>query len=153
MLPGACPLSPGAARPDSPTDHPHRSRPSAPPEARLPADDALDPAALEKLERLGGPGFADRIVGIFLRDAPGHVARAEAALARRDGAELAYAAHALISTAANIGATGLEALVRQLERDAQAGAWDALPAQVARLAAAHASLAPRLAARPPAGDA
>jgi len=30
----------------------------------------LDPAALTRLDKLGGPGFARRIIGIFLTEGP-----------------------------------------------------------------------------------
>ena len=93
----------------------------------------IDPAALARLDHLGGPGFALRIIGIFLGEGPRRIADARDALDRRDGPALAHAVHALISSAGNVGATDLMALVREMERDAEAGRWDVLPARMTRL--------------------
>jgi HPt (histidine-containing phosphotransfer) domain-containing protein len=95
----------------------------------------VDPGALARLDKLGGPGFALRIIGIFLAEGPRRIADAKAALARRHGADLAHAVHALISSSGNVGATGLVELVREMERDAEAGAWPVLPDKVALLEA------------------
>jgi hypothetical protein len=59
----------------------------------------LDPGALERLDKLGGPGFAQRIINISLTE--------------RDGDALARAVHALISSAGNLGAAGLADYARQ----------------------------------------
>jgi HPt (histidine-containing phosphotransfer) domain-containing protein len=93
----------------------------------------VDPGALARLDKLGGPGFALRIIGIFLAEGPRRIADARDALARRDGPELAHAVHALISSSGNVGATGLAELVREMEGDAEAGAWTVLPDKLARL--------------------
>jgi HPt (histidine-containing phosphotransfer) domain-containing protein len=87
----------------------------------------IDPAALARLDKLGGHGFALRIIGIFLGEGPRRIADARDALDRRDGPALAHAVHALISSAGNVGATGLTALVRDMERDAELERWDVLP--------------------------
>jgi HPt (histidine-containing phosphotransfer) domain-containing protein len=100
----------------------------------------VDPAALERLERLGGPEFVRRLIGIFLTEGPKRVAAAEAAFGSRDGAGLAYAAHSLISSAANVGATGLAQLARETERAAERGEWEALAAPVAALPGAFAAV-------------
>ena len=93
----------------------------------------VDPGALARLDKLGGSGFALRIIGIFLAEGPRRIADAKDALARRNGADLAHAVHALISSSGNVGATGLVELVREMERDAEAGSWTVLPGKVARL--------------------
>ena len=95
----------------------------------------VDPGALARLDQLGGPGFALRIIVIFRSEGPRRLADARAALDRRDGQELSHAVHALISSAGNVGAAALEELVREMERDAEQARWDVLPAQVTRLEA------------------
>jgi two-component system sensor histidine kinase/response regulator len=93
----------------------------------------LDPAALTRLDKLGGPGFARRIIGIFLTEGPRRIADAREALGRRDGPALAHAVHALISSSGNVGAMDLADLVRQLEQEAEQRRWDVLPTGLARL--------------------
>jgi HPt (histidine-containing phosphotransfer) domain-containing protein len=93
----------------------------------------LDPAALARLERLGGPPFVARILDLFLRDAPPKVAAMRAALDARDADAVAYWAHALVSSSGNLGATRMQALVRRIEQDALAGRWEPLPALVSEL--------------------
>jgi HPt (histidine-containing phosphotransfer) domain-containing protein len=93
----------------------------------------IDQAALDRLDKLGGPGFAVRIIGIFLGEGPRRIADARDALDRRDGPALAHAVHALISSAGNVGATGLTTLVRDMEEDAEHARWDVLPERMARL--------------------
>ncbi len=87
----------------------------------------LDPEALTRLDKLGGPGFAHRIIGIFLAEAPRRAADARRAVEARDGHALAHAVHALISSAGNLGAAGLSDYARQVEREAELGRWDVLP--------------------------
>ena len=93
----------------------------------------LDPDALTRLDKLGGPGFAQRIIGIFLTEAPRRAADAQRAVESRDGHALAHAVHALISSAGNLGAAGLADYARQTEREAELGRWEVLPERVDRL--------------------
>jgi HPt (histidine-containing phosphotransfer) domain-containing protein len=93
----------------------------------------LDPDALTRLDKLGGPGFAQRIIGIFLTEAPRRAADARRAVEARDDSALAHAVHALISSAGNLGAAGLADYARQVEREAELGRWDVLPERVDRL--------------------
>jgi len=90
----------------------------------------LDPAAITRLERLGGPPFAAHLVDLFLREAPPKVAAIRAALDARDADAVAYWAHGLISTSGNLGATRVWELVRQIEAAALAGRWEPLPSLV-----------------------
>ncbi len=104
----------------------------------------VDPAALARLDQLGGPGFARRIIGIFLAEGPRRVADARSALARRDGPALAHAVHALISSAGNVGAMDLAELVREMERDAEQADWAALERKMPALEASLARVAAHL---------
>ena len=106
----------------------------------------LDPAALSRLERLGGPPFVARILDLFLREAPPKVAALRAALDARDADAVAYWAHALMSSSGNLGATRMQELVRRVEHDALAGRWKPLPALVAELEAAFTTARTGLAA-------
>ncbi len=106
----------------------------------------LDPAAITRLERLGGPPFVARMVDLFLRDAPPKVAAIRASLDARDADAVAYWAHGLISSSGNLGATRVWELVRQIERAALAGRWEPLPSLVDSLEPAFAAVQAGLAA-------
>jgi HPt (histidine-containing phosphotransfer) domain-containing protein len=106
----------------------------------------LDPAALARLERLGGPPFATRMVDLFLRQAPPKVAAIRAALNARDADAVAYWAHGLISGSNNLGATRVWELVRQIEAAALAGRWEPLPTLVDTLEPAFEAVRAGLAA-------
>jgi HPt (histidine-containing phosphotransfer) domain-containing protein len=93
----------------------------------------LDPAALTRLERLGGPPFVARILDLFLREAPPKVAALRAALDARDEDAVAYWAHTLVSGSGNLGATRVHEVVRRIEQDALASRWEALPELVVEL--------------------
>ncbi|MFC7474718.1 response regulator [Dankookia sp. GCM10030260] len=98
--------------------------PSAPP--------ALDPTVTADLVALGGRRFAAELVRDFLADAAEVMRSLEAAVAQADVARFRAAAHALRSSAANLGARGVFAL---------ASAAEALPAQALTVAGPrHAAL-------------
>jgi HPt (histidine-containing phosphotransfer) domain-containing protein len=90
--------------------------------------------ALERLRRFGGDALVRDMAAIFLADMPERLARARVALARRDVAAVAYAAHTMKSSAAQFGAGALAALCGEAERAAHAGAVHALPTLVERMA-------------------
>ncbi|MDO9708552.1 response regulator [Paracraurococcus lichenis] len=81
--------------------HP-RYRPAAPP--------ALDPTVRAELVALGGARFAQDLTADFLADAREVLRTLETAAAQGDAARFRAAAHALRSSAANIGARGVFAL-------------------------------------------
>lgn len=81
----------------------------------------MDPAALERLNRIGGQGFLVEMVELFLEHAPQRLATANEALAEGDLKTVYRAAHSLKSTAANVGAARLQALAAELEERAAAG--------------------------------
>ena len=91
-------------------------RPSAPPE---PAIDAAVIASLRELDEDGGLGLAHELFVSFLDGADAGIAAVESALALADAPALAHAAHALKSSAGNVGATALAACYRELERCAR----------------------------------
>ena len=98
-------------------------------------DAALDPsviAALRELEQ-GQPGLLARMVGLYLRDARTQLAALRQAAERGDGYALEWAAHSLKGGSAQIGATAMVALCRDLETAAQAQDSSRVAALVAGL--------------------
>jgi HPt (histidine-containing phosphotransfer) domain-containing protein len=93
----------------------------------------LDPAALERLHRLGGTTFVSKMIDIFAEYAGGKVREARAAHASGQLEQLADAVHPLKSSAGNVGAirvqelaTRLEALARQASSAPPAGLLEEL---------------------------
>src|SRR2546421_159711 len=80
-------------------------------------DVALDPSVIAMRRELeqGRPGLLARMVGLYLRDAPTQLAALRQAAERGDAHELEWAAHSLKGDSAQIGATALVALCRDLE--------------------------------------
>ena len=94
----------------------------APPDAAI---DAAVIASLRELDEDGGLGLAHELFVSFLDGADAGIAAVESALARADAPALAHAAHALKSSAGNVGATALAACYRELERCAREARLDA----------------------------
>ena len=65
-----------------------------------------------------GDAFSE-LVNVFLEDAPGHLARLDAASASGDVAGLVGPAHALKSSSANLGAMQLSAVAKRIEHGAR----------------------------------
>ena len=78
----------------------------------------LDPEVVEDLRSAMGDQFK-MLVALFLEDAPGHLAKLEAAAVVNDNAQLAAAAHALKSSSANLGAMQVSALSKRIEHGAR----------------------------------
>jgi len=93
----------------------------------------MDPAAVTRLQEIGGPALVRTLVRLVLEELPSRLARVEAAVVARDAAELAPAAHSLISTTGNFGAFQVSELARRIELAAPAGDWEALGADAANL--------------------
>jgi CheY-like chemotaxis protein len=98
-------------------------------------DVALDPSVIAMRRELeqGQPGLLARMVGLYLRDAPTQLAALRQAAERGDAHELEWAAHSLKGDSAQIGATALVALCRDLETAAQAEDSSRVAALVATL--------------------
>jgi two-component system, sensor histidine kinase and response regulator len=78
----------------------------------------LDPSVIASLRELGGdddPGLFVELVNMFLEDTPERMRSLSAAMEKRDPRALEHAAHALKSSAANLGALGLSGLFRDIE--------------------------------------
>jgi HPt (histidine-containing phosphotransfer) domain-containing protein len=93
----------------------------------------MDPAAVTRLQEMGGPALVRTLVRLVLEELPSRLACVEAAVKAHDPAELAPAAHSLISTTGNFGAFQVSELARRIELAAPAGDWRALGADAAEL--------------------
>lgn len=93
----------------------------------------LDRSKLARLEELGGADLIRKITEMFLDNAPGRLE----VLLRGDSArtleEVAFAAHALKSSAGNVGLRELQFLCGELEQAANAGDAAACQGLVSRL--------------------
>jgi signal transduction histidine kinase/DNA-binding response OmpR family regulator len=81
-------------------------------------DSSLDQKRLNMIramQRPGRPNVLDKIIGLYQRDSPVIVRAIRKAVVERDGAVLAEAAHSLKSSSANLGASHLSLLCKQLE--------------------------------------
>lgn len=85
-----------------------------------------DPAALERLHRWGGDALRTQIVEMFLARAPDQIAAALAAAQRGDAEEVRKVAHALKSSAGQLGAVTMQRLCQDAEHRAEAGEAEAL---------------------------
>jgi HPt (histidine-containing phosphotransfer) domain-containing protein len=75
----------------------------------------LDPAALDRLDRIGGQEFVIEMIDLFLDHSPRRLAAARAALTAGDYSTLYRSAHSLKSTAANLGALALQSVAERVE--------------------------------------
>jgi HPt (histidine-containing phosphotransfer) domain-containing protein len=104
----------------------------------------LDPAAIERLRKLGGAKFAADMIDLFLSYGAKKVAETQAARQAGNLAGVAAAAHALKSSAGNVGAVRIQQLAEQIEQLAKRASGDAVAAEVAALERAFAEIRPRL---------
>ena len=93
----------------------------------------IDREALQRLIALGGEKLVHRIVGLFSSFGTARVEDAERAAAEGDMAGVASAAHALRSTAGNVGAVRLHAVATDLEHTARAHKVEQVNALVTQL--------------------
>jgi len=76
----------------------------------------LDPAALERLRRLGGDEFILKMTDLFLSYSAQKIGEARQALEAANPADLAKAMHAMRSSAGNVGALEVQDLAARIER-------------------------------------
>jgi HPt (histidine-containing phosphotransfer) domain-containing protein len=105
---------------------------------------ALDPAALARLRKLGGDKFVGEMIDLFLSYGGKQVAEARAAWQAGNLAGVAAAAHALKSSAGNVGAEQVRKLAAQTEQSATHALTEAAAADVTALEQAFAEVRPRL---------
>jgi HPt (histidine-containing phosphotransfer) domain-containing protein len=92
----------------------------------------------------GGPDPVARLIELFLRDAPGRLARIRAALQQNDAQALQDAAHALNGSASTLGVFRMQELCAELEDLAQSGSADGAAEVVQALEAAFERARPEL---------
>jgi HPt (histidine-containing phosphotransfer) domain-containing protein len=82
----------------------------------------LDPAAIERLRRLGGDALTGKMASLFLGLAPERLRAAHEGLIAGDHDAIRRAAHSLKSSAGNIGAGAILEDSGRLEDAAESGA-------------------------------
>ncbi|MDH3227912.1 MAG: Hpt domain-containing protein [Thermoleophilia bacterium] len=82
----------------------------------------IDPQALERVRQVGGDQLVADLVQLGLDSIRARAAAARDAVGRGDAAEVRREAHALRSSAANVGAVRLARLAEQVELHADARA-------------------------------
>lgn len=85
-----------------------------------PRTDLVDPGALERLNRIGGQEFLVEMIELFLEHSPQRLDAAHEALRDAEVSAVYRAAHSLKSTAANLGASALQAAAARVEDRAAA---------------------------------
>ena len=81
----------------------------------------IDPAALERLEKWGGPSLSNEIVQLFLENGPSRMDQIRAAVDGEDLDEPERGAHSLKSSAANVGAQHVQRVASEVELAASGG--------------------------------
>lgn len=104
----------------------------------------LDPAALGRLQRLGGDAFVCKMIDLFLDYAARKISEARAAQTAGDFTGVEKAVHPLKSSAANVGATHVQELAARLEDLARQGQAEAVAVSLGGLELAFAAVKPDL---------
>ena len=86
--------------------------------------DALDGAALDRLRRIGGDKLLVAMLESFLANGAQRVAEASGSAEAGDGAGVSDAAHALKSSAGNVGARRLQETSARVEFESRSGGVD-----------------------------
>ena len=121
-VPEPAPPGPPASIP-APAPHPAEAAPAV----------TIDDEVLEELRAVLG-GELDRLIRVFLDDAPRHIAALEEAALAPDLEALREHAHSLKSSSANLGAMQLSAAAKRVELGARTGALDRPAVEVAKIA-------------------
>jgi len=99
----------------------------------------LDPAAMERLLRLGGHGFVAKMINLFGAYGAEKLAAADQACKAGNWGAVADAVHPIKSSASNIGATKVQSLAQQVESLARESNGEKLAPLVSELQAAFAA--------------
>jgi HPt (histidine-containing phosphotransfer) domain-containing protein len=106
----------------------------------------VDPRFVERLHRLGGTALLSEMLSLFREHAPQRVEAVRDAVAAKDWASAARAAHTLVSTAGSVGAMELMQRARDLEEAVATGRTAEVPGLGTRIAEAFARVGDPLAA-------
>jgi HPt (histidine-containing phosphotransfer) domain-containing protein len=107
---------------------------------------AVQKAALNQLRKFGGDALIQSVVKVFLTSAPDRLKAIRAGVVANDAAKVASEAHALKSSAGQLGAAKMAELLEQAEQGGinkrLDGLGSVLAALEAEFALVHAELAP-----------
>ena len=110
----------------------------------------LDPAALERLRRLGGEEFTRKMIDLFLSYSAQKIGEARRALEAANLDAVAKAAHPVRSGAGNVGAVIVENLATRIEQLALQSQGESLAKLMEELEQAFASVKLELESKGPA---
>jgi len=96
----------------------------------------LDPAAIERLQRLGGRAFVVKMIELFSSYGAEKLAAAKTAELAGNRVGIADAVHPIKSSAGNIGAKRVQALAQQIEQLARQSGGGSLSGLLGELDAA-----------------
>ena len=111
-----------------------------PGQSALDFSEAVEPQTIAYLRQLGGAdeNFVHDLIALYVEDAGQRIATIRAALAAGDATEMASAAHALKSSAGNMGAMSVRAIAEVIEQIGRKGSIDGAAAEAAKLELEHA---------------
>jgi two-component system, sensor histidine kinase and response regulator len=109
-------------------------------ETKLDFSEAVEPTTIAYLRQLGGTdeNFVRDLIALYVDDGGQRIAAIRAALAANDPSELAQAAHALKSSAGNMGAMTVRAIAEVIEQIGRKGTIDGAAEEAAKLELEHA---------------
>jgi CheY-like chemotaxis protein/HPt (histidine-containing phosphotransfer) domain-containing protein len=109
----------------------------------------VDPKVIESMLVLGGGGkdLLNKLIRIYLQDAPERLSAIRDGIAQRDPVAVARAAHAFKSANANMGATALAEMCKRLELLCRAGRIDGAGEIVAEIESEYAHVVADLSLR------
>jgi HPt (histidine-containing phosphotransfer) domain-containing protein len=109
-------------------------------ETKLDFSEAVEPTTIAYLRQLGGTdeNFVRDLIALYVDDGGQRIAAIRAALAANDPTELAEAAHALKSSAGNMGAMTVRAIAEVIEQIGRKGTTDGAAEEAAKLELEHA---------------
>jgi HPt (histidine-containing phosphotransfer) domain-containing protein len=98
----------------------------------------VDLEVLKSLEKaVGDPGFIVRLIQLFFDSMPESLAQLKKHLEAGDAKKMGLAAHAITSSAQNVGATKVGELTKQLDRLGRSGSLAGADQLVAELLSAY----------------
>ena len=97
----------------------------------------IDPAGLQRLNRMGGSPFIRKMIDLFLDEAPERLTAARSGEQAGDLVAVAAAAHALKSSAQNFGASRLSNIAEKIELQARANTSENLSTLLSDLEGAY----------------
>ncbi len=102
----------------------------------------LDLNVIQTLRELpaGGERLVGRLVHVYLEDAPDNIDALHAALEKDDAGAVAFAAHSLKSSSANLGARRIAALAAEVEQSARSGSLAGCEQRLRDIRAAYADV-------------